>query len=298
MSLRRLRYFVTVADEGSFTAAARALHMAQPPLSTQVRQLEREMGVELFDRNRRRITLTAAGEALLPEARRLLEHYQLLPRIARRAGTGESGRLAIGFIPSAANGSLPVVLRSFQHRFPAVEVSLIEDRPDDLMHRLDTGQLDLVLHYSPPQPPHYSGRALTEERLLVALPARHPLATRTTISLRALDGEPLILPRRHGGEGLYQRITRMLAEHHIQPTVAQGDIWLMQTIVGLVAAGAGIAIVPETAARSRPDDVQYRPIAEPVPPLPLFAVWHTEDPLPTLHRFVDQWPAARVGQDP
>lgn len=290
MSLRRLRYFVTVADEGSFTAAARSLHMAQPPLSTQVRQLEHEMGVDLFDRTRRQISLTAAGQALLPEARSLLQRYQQLPQIARRAGAGDTGRLAIGIIPSAANGNLPIALRSFQQQFPAVEISLIEDRPHELIGRLDSGQLDLVLHYSPPQPPHHRGQVLTEEFLLVALPARHRLTARASIPLGALENEPLILPRQHGGEGLYERITRLLAEHGIQPTVAQGDIWLIQTIVGLVAAGAGIALIPATAANLRPDEVQYRAISESTPPLPLFAIWRTDNQTPTIEHFVKQWP--------
>jgi len=153
MSLRRLRYFTTVADEGSSTAAARTLHMAQPPLSNQVRRLEQEMGVDLFDRTRRQIALTAAGQALLPEARKLLEQYRQLAQIAQRAGRGETGRLAIGIIPSAANGNLPIALRRFRQRFPDVEISLIEDRPDDLLRRLDAGRVDLVLHYSPPGHP-------------------------------------------------------------------------------------------------------------------------------------------------
>ncbi len=290
MSLRRLRYFVTVADEGSFTAASRVLHMAQPPLSTQIRELEHEMGVDLFDRTRRRITLTAAGQALLPEARQLLERYQQFPHIAQRAGTGETGRLAIGIIPSAANGTLPTALHSYQQQFPAVEVSLIEDRPDELIRRLDAGQIDLVLHYSPPQPPRHRGQILTEERLIVALPPRHPLTTRARIPLAALKNQPLILPRQHGGEGLYERITRLLAEHGIQPTIAQGDIWLIQTIIGLVAAGTGLAIIPETATDLRPDQVQYRPIKEPTPPLPMYATWHTDNQPPTIHHFINQWP--------
>lgn len=289
MSLRRLRYFVAVADQMSFTAAARTLHMAQPPLSMQVRELERELGVELFDRSRRAIALTVAGQAVLPEARRVLERYEMLGQLARQAASGEAGRLAIGLIPSAANGRLPLVLRRFQQRLPGVEVSLVEDRPDDLMRRLDAGQLDVVLHYSPPQRPRYDGQVVAEERLLVALPAGHPLASMDRVPLRALKGQSLILPRRHGGEGLYERITRLLADHDVEPIVAQGDIWLMQTIVGLVSAGAGVAIVPESAATFRPGEVEYRPISGRVEPLPLVAMWRSEDRSPVVGRFVEEW---------
>src|SRR5882757_2187230 len=123
MELRRLRYFLAVADELSFTRAAAALHMAQPPLSTQIRALELELGVTLFDRSRRTITLTAAGRALVPEARRVLGDIEQTVRIVRRAGDGTVGRLTIGFVPSAAYGALPHTLRRYRQRFPAVELS-------------------------------------------------------------------------------------------------------------------------------------------------------------------------------
>lgn len=289
MTVRRLQYFVTVADELSFTAAARVLHMAQPPLSTQIRELEHELGVELFRRGPRGIALTAAGQALLPEARQLLERYELLPLVARRAGAGEVGRLAVGLVPSAANGRLPQVLRRFGEKLPDVQVSLVEDRPAELLRQLDAGQLDVVLQYSPPVRPVHVGRVLAEEALVVALPPGHRLASRRSVPLKALADEPFILPMRHGGEGLYERISKLLADHQVVPDVVQSDIWLLQTIVGLVAAGVGLSIVPESASVIRGGEVVYRPIAGRVDPVPLVALWRLADESPTVRRFVAEW---------
>lgn len=289
MTVRRLQCFVAVADELSFTAAARVLHMAQPPLSMQIRQLERELGVDLFRRGPRGIALTAAGQALLPEARQVLERYDLLPLVARRAGSGEVGRLAVGLVPSAANGTLPDVLRRFRGRLPDVHVSLVEDRPAELLRQLDAGHLDIVLQYSPPVRPVHAGRVLAEEAFVVALPPGHRLVSRRSIPLKALAGEPFILPMRHGGEGLYDRITKLLADHDVVPDVVQTDIWLIQTIVGLVAAGVGLSVVPESASVIRGGQVVYRPIAAQIDPVPLFAVWRLADEAPTVRRFVAEW---------
>lgn len=296
MSLRRLRYFVTVADEASFTAAARTLHMAQPPLSTQVRELEREFGVELFRREPRGITLTAAGQALLPEARRLLERYDLLGRMARRAGSGEVGRLAIGLIPSAANGPLPAALRDFGNALPDVEVSLVEGRPPELLRMLEVAQIDVALQYSVPVDARHTGAALWTESMVVALPPDHRLATRRRVPVSALAGEPFVLPARHGGDGLHEHVLRVLATGGVTPRVVQADIWLVQTIVGLVSSGTGVALVPESASVVRGGEVAYRPLSGRTEPLTVSAVWRDGDEPPTVHRFVELVRTGRGGR--
>ncbi|MGH3171387.1 MAG: LysR family transcriptional regulator [Trebonia sp.] len=289
MTLRQLRYFVTVAEERSFTRASGVLHIAQPPLSTQVREFERELGVELFRRSHRGVELTPAGEALLPEARRLLYRYESLGRLARQAQHGEVGHLTIGLIPTAGNGRLPEVVRQYRDEFPHVEVSLIEDRPGSLLRRLDMGELDVSLQYMPPAAAGYRWRVVEQEALIVAMPAAHALARRRRVAVGALAGESLILPARHGGEGLYERISRLLAEHEVTPRVVQDDIWLMQTIVGLVAAGTGLAVVPESAKVIRRGEVVYRPLAGQPETVPLVAVWRSQEELPVVQRFIDKW---------
>jgi len=289
VSLRRLEYFVAVADELSFTAAARRLHMAQPPLSTQIQALERELGAELFQRAHRGVTLTAAGQAVLPEARRIVQRYAALARMARQADAGEVGRLAIGLIPSAANGVLPAVLARFSARLPDVDVSLVEDRPPELLRRLRAGLIDVALLYARPADDAFASAVVGTERLLVAAPVDHPLAARRRVPVAALAGQPLILPPRHGGEGLYERITGLLSRHDVAPVIVQSDIWMMQTVVGLVSAGVGLAVVPESAAVIRTDEVAYRPLAGAGEPVPLVAAWRRDADQPTVARLLDEW---------
>jgi DNA-binding transcriptional LysR family regulator len=260
------------------------------------------------------VELTPAGEALLPEARRLLYRYDSLGRLARQAQHGEVGHLTIGLIPTAGNGRLPEVVRHYRDEFPHVEISLIEDRPGSLLRRLDVGELDVSLQYMPPAAGRYGWRTVEQEALIVAMPATHALAHRRRVPVEALAGESLILPARHGGEGLYERISRLLAEHEVMPQVVQGDIWLMQTIVGLVAAGIGLAVVPESAKVIRPGEVVYRQLAGPRETVPLVAVWRAvheraaqeqaaqarvageregkeraAEELPVVRRFIDKW---------
>jgi LysR family transcriptional regulator, benzoate and cis,cis-muconate-responsive activator of ben and cat genes len=289
MTIRQLRYFVAVAEEQSFTAAARLLHISQPPLSTQIREFERELGADLFRRSHLGVDLTPAGQALLPEARRLLQRYEALGRVARQAQLGEVGHLTIGLIPAASNGRLPGVVRRYGEELPHVEVSLIEDRPGSLLRRLDAGELDVSLQYLPPSADRYRWQVVDEELLVVALPSAHPLARKRRIPIGALRDEPLILPARHGGEGLYERISRLLAEHEVKPRAVHSDIWLMQTIVGLVAAGVGVAVVPESARAIRPAEVAYRPLAGQRETVPLVAVWLAADEIPLVKRFIDAW---------
>jgi DNA-binding transcriptional LysR family regulator len=157
---RRLGYFVAVAEELSFTRAAQRLHMAQPPLSQQIALLEREIGTPLFDRSRRTIRLTPAGAALLPEARRLLGDLDETVRMVRGVGEGTTGRLTVGFVPSAINGVLPDLLREFRATHPAVELTLREMAPDALLRAVHDRRLDVAVLYLPISDPDLAHRRL------------------------------------------------------------------------------------------------------------------------------------------
>jgi DNA-binding transcriptional LysR family regulator len=277
---RRLGYFVAVAEELSFTRAAQRLHMAQPPLSQQIALLERELGTPLFDRSRRAIRLTAAGAALLPEARRLLTDLDETLRMVRSVGDGTVGRLAVGFVPSAINGTLPDLLREFRATHPAVELTLREMTPDALLRAVHDRRLDLAVLYLPINEPDLARRHLDSEDLLLAVPEAHPAATAPTITLADVAEEPFVLPERHDVPGLHAAITALFTDAGITPRVAQRGVWLIQTVLGLVAAGTGLAVVPSSAAALRRRGVTLRPLEGPTPSLNLAAVWHPDTPPP------------------
>lgn len=293
--MQRLPYFVAVADHGSFTAAAKALHMAQPALSNQIHALEREFGVELFHRTARGAVPTAAGRALLPEARSLVARYGEAASLVKRVGRGEVGRLAIGLVPSAANGELPVFLRRFMAEFPELEITLTEQRPADLVEQLRAGALDVVVQYQPVLDDEMVNVRLADERLVLAVPAGHRLARRRTASVRDLNGEPLVLPAAHGSAGIHPRLIRLLRENNVEPRVVQADIWLMQTIVGLVSAGVGLAIVPESAAVIRADQVGFVPLSDRGATVALYVSHRAASHEPPVRRFLALMTENRAG---
>lgn len=293
VELRHLRYFIAVAEELSFTRAAARLHIAQPPLSTQIRALERRLGVELFDRSRRAIALTAAGDTLLVEARRLLVQVDQALRVTQRAGSGETGRLTVGFVPSATNEALPVHLRAFRARYPAVELFLREMRPDDLVAALAEGGVDICFLYLPFADERFASRTVAHERLVAALPADHRLARRRQLHVGDLREEPFVLPERHRMPGLNARVLAACRRAGFEPLAVQKDVWLLQTIMGLVAAGLGVALVPGSAQQLNRTGVALRPLRDAGEPIELGAYWRRDDRSVVLRRFVDALPHGR-----
>jgi DNA-binding transcriptional LysR family regulator len=274
---RRLGYFVAVAEELSFTRAAQRLHMAQPPLSQQIALLEKELGTPLFDRSRRTIRLTAAGAALLPEARRLLTDLDETVRMVRRVGDGTVGRLTVGFVPSAINGVLPDMLREFRATHPAVELTLREMAPDALLRAVHDRRLDVAVLYLPISEPDLAHRRIASEELLLALPEAHPVAAAPTVALADVAEEPFVLPERHDVPGLHAAITALFDGAGVTPRIAQRGVWLIQTVVGLVAAGIGLAVVPSSAAALRRQGVALRRLSDATQRLDLAAIWRRDN---------------------
>ncbi len=277
MRYRRLSYFVAVAEELSFTRAAQRLHMAQPPLSQQIALLEKELGTPLFDRSRRAIRLTAAGAALLPEARRLLTDLDETVRMVRGVGDGTVGRLTVGFVPSAINGVLPDLLREFGATHPAVELTLRELAPDALLRAVHERRLDVAVLYLPISEPDLAQRRLASEDLLLAVPEAHPAATAPTVALTDVAGEPFVLPERHDVPGLHAAITALFDGAGITPRIAQRGVWLIPTVLGLVAAGIGLAVVPSSAAALGRQGVTLRRLTNVTRQLDLAAIWRPDN---------------------
>ena len=286
MELRQLRYFLAVAEELSFTRAAARLRMSQPPLSTQIQLLESELGVTLFDRSRRAIALTAAGRALVPEARRLLADADQTARIVRHAADGTVGRLAVGFVPAAVNGVLPDILRRYRTRYPGVALSLYERSPDDLIRQLHDHRVQAAFLFAPYRDEALHSRCVSTQRLVAALPERHPLASGAAVDVRALAQGPMILPTQHETPGLFSRIRLLFDELGVQPNVVQREVWMMQTIIGLVAAEMGAAIVPSSVAVLQREGVVYRRLEQEPAPVEMTIAWRRDDGSAALTAFV------------
>ena len=285
MELRHLRYFVTVAEELHFGRAAEKLFIAQPPLSQQIQQLERELGVSLFLRTSRRVSLTPAGEAFLLGARQVLAGAEQAVSAARRAARGETGWLGIGFAASATYDLLPAVLHDFRAQFPDVELSLMELNAAEQSAALR----DKTIHVGFARP--YAEEdgvvvgAVLREPFLVALPQAHPLAVRDALALADLAPEPFVSFPEHPAPSYAQSVRRVCEEAGFTPRIAQ-EVREMQTALSLVAAGIGVALLPASVQNVHRAGVIYRPLSEPAPRTELAVVSRQADPSPVLQNFL------------
>jgi DNA-binding transcriptional LysR family regulator len=258
MDVRQLRYFVAVAEELHFRRAAERLHLSQPALSQQIRALEATLEVPLFFRNRRRVELTAAGEAFLQDARRLLVAWDAAAASARRVHEGRAGRLRIGFVGSALLSIVPDVVQRFRAARPDVEVDLRERSTVDQLRALRANEIDIGLAPLPIDDDGLVATVLVRERTLAVVPVGHPLAAAQRIGPRRLAAEPFVLFPRAQAPGFHDLLLSGLTRNGVRPRVVHASE--MQTIVGLVAAGIGVSLVPASVERLALHGVVYRPV--------------------------------------
>ena len=260
MELRQLRYFVTVAEEGNFSRAAGRLFISQPSLSTQVKSLEAELGVRLFDRSNRGVTLTPAGRVFFEETRAVLARLQHARHLAQQADRDNVGLLAIGFVSIADYGILPPALKSFRALFPLVEVQLHELTTDAQIREVRAARLDLGLGLGPVDEADIEFELLHRERLVMALPAVHPASKgQGPVDLRILSQESFIVPPRDVAPGLYDLTLGCCRSAGFAPRITQ-HARQMQTVIGLVSAALGVALVPSSVRDLKRTGVRYRPI--------------------------------------
>ncbi len=273
MELRHLRYFTAVAEARSFRRAAERLHVAQPPLSRQVRDLEEEIGAALLDRDRGGVRLTDAGRAFLPRAKRVLEEADRAVAAARAAAQPSEGELNVGSVGALAVTLMPDAIAAFHGRFPRVEVNLREMLRDRLVDALAAGELDVILTTG--HAPLRRGMmrdVVLSSPVLVVMPSDHPLAAGSVTPAR-LDGAMLVGMGAATAQG-YIEWVRSVCEQ-LGVSARFGRLADSQSgLLALVAAGAGLAIVPEVAARGLPrlDGIVSRPLLGRVPPFELIAV--------------------------
>ena len=283
MELRHLRYFVAVAEEQHVTRAAERLGMQQPPLSQQIRILERELDVQLFRRLPRGVALTAAGVAFLADARAILAQLDHAVATAKRTARGEQGRIAVGFTSSAPfNPFVPRVIRVYREAFPLVALTLEEGGTTELIEGLRNERIDAAFIRTPiADREGLVVQILLEEPMVLALPRGHVLARKKgaskALSLAAVAGETFVIYRRPSGPGLHDVIVSACNAAGFSPRIGQEAPRIGSTL-NLVAAGLGISLVPESLQLMRMDGVVFRRLAGTVQPkAPLyFAARRTE----------------------
>ena len=296
MELRHLRYFVTVAEELHFGRAAKKLHISQPPLSMQIRALEAELGVMLFNRTQRSVALTQSGNALLGEARHILTRVDQAVLMTRRVSRGEIGELAIGFISVADYNVLPVVLREFRRAFPLVDLTLRESTTDAQIRDLLAGRIDVGFVLPPINEPSLESLPILREPLIAALPDKHPLARKAgKLVLEKLKDAPFVLFPRPYAPGLYDDLVSCCKAAGFSPRVEQEAIQ-MQTIVSLVSAELGVALIPASLTNLRRTGVTYKELKAGSPLTEVHLAWRRGDDLPALRVFVDV--ASRIANTP
>ncbi|MFJ5266211.1 LysR substrate-binding domain-containing protein [Streptomyces sp. NPDC088387] len=259
-SLEQLVGFVAVAEEGHFGRAAVRLNMTQPPLSRRVQALEQQIGVQLLDRSQRGVRLTAAGHSMLADARRILQLAERSAHSARRAMAGETGTITFGFTASSGYVHLETVLATARARLPRVDLVLREMVTSAQRAALLAGDLDVGLVRPPVDSAELTELPFARERLIAALPARHPLATRPAApDVRDLDGVPFLMYDPDEARYFHDLLRRLFHQVGAAPVYVQ-HASQVHTLLALVGAGLGICLVPEAARRLHVDGVVFRPV--------------------------------------
>jgi DNA-binding transcriptional LysR family regulator len=276
MELRHLKYFIAVAEEMHFGRAAKRLHIAQPPLSQQIMNLEGELGAKLFDRSRRAIQLTDAGLYFLKEARQLLIHVEQAAETARRIFRGQAGRLSVGFVGSVVHTFLPEGLRLFRDRFPDVELGLQELNTAEQITSLHARRIDVGFLYLDAQDSLLASQTLTRAPLMAVLPKKHALAGRKALDIRDLAQQPFIANTRSSEPVVRDAFISLCHSAGFSPRIAQ-EAGHVQTVLGLVAAGLGVCLLPDFIKNIRRPGVRYVPLSGSPPVVKLAVVWRSDN---------------------
>jgi DNA-binding transcriptional LysR family regulator len=268
METHQLRYFLAVAQTGRFTSAAKACNVSQPSLSIQIAKLEDELGGPLFDRNRKGGKLTARGETFLPRAKTILGEMEFAREDAKAQSGLTLGKVSLGCMPTTGAHLLPAILTAFRKAYPKIQVQLKEESSPDLAGDLEEGEIELAILDEAGLRPGLDHQTILTEELLLALPAKHPLAGMKSLALKQVAEEPFILMK--AGHGFRQITLDFYRKGGLEPKVVfeSGGI---ETVQALVAAGLGISLVPQMVAKF--PGVAYAGISQPKAVRTLSLAW-------------------------
>ena len=281
MDIRQLKYFVAVANTRNFTRASELLHIAQPPLSRQIQQLEEDVGVQLILRDSRPLRLTEAGRVFYEQALQIINRVDQLKTATRQIGLNQRQTLSIGFVASTLYGGLPTLVRKLRQHYPDLDVQLVELTSMQQLTALKSGRIDVGFGRIRSNDTSVARKVLREERLVLAIPPGSPLAADAgKISLKALGGQKLIVYPKEPRPSFADHVLSLLRDQAIRPSEVH-EVREIQTALGLVAAESGLCLIP-ASARLR-NDLHYRLIEEPLATSPIILThrlndnsWYTE----------------------
>lgn len=289
---RLLHQFIAVAEELHFNRAAKRLHMAQPPLSQAIRRLEEGIGVSLFVRTNRQVSLTPAGADFLKSSRKVLRLLEESVEQTRRVAQGIEGHLTLTFINIAPYSALLDAFRCFRHAFPAVSFTMHEATTQEQIEALEDGRASLgFMRASGRTAPGLRFESILREQIVVALPVRHPLAGSESIPLAAFQNDAFVSSARHLGQGFHDQLIQLCDAAGFVPRIAQ-QARQLQTLIALVAGDFGIALLPASLAQDGRKDVVFRPIEVDAPDelryVELLMGWREHDSCVIRDRLIDE----------
>jgi DNA-binding transcriptional LysR family regulator len=297
MDFRHLVYFVAVAEELHFRRAAERLHVVQPALSQQIARLETELGVQLLARSKRQVQLTEAGRVFLDDARGMLAYRERAVEAARRAAGGRAGRLDVGFVGPATYSVLPSVVRTFRGRYPDVVINLHEHTTAEQLDMLATGELGVGIVRMPTDDDRFTFERILTEPISVALPEGHELSGRDTVRLGELAGDGFVMVPRSLEPIVFDRSVGLCLRAGFSPRVVQEALQI-HAIIGLVATGLGVALVPESMRTLRRPDVAYKPLEPPMnATVDTGLAWRADSTSPVVARFVEAVRESKLAHD-
>ncbi|WP_327797517.1 LysR substrate-binding domain-containing protein [Bacillus smithii] len=286
MELRHLKYFVTVAEELHFGKAAARLNMAQPPLSSQIRQLEEEIGVPLFHRTKRKVELTKEGQVFLEKVYLILKNLEDAIETVRMVNRGEIGEIAIGFISSASYDILPAIIQHYRKKYPNIHIDLQQLTTEEQVKALHEGRIDVGILCHPIENDNVLFEVIRQEPMVIALPKDHPLARETSsINLNDLFNDPFIVTGRKANQRHYDTLIKLCYQAGFSPKVVQ-ETKELSTVLSFVSSGMGVALVPASIQSIFKNKVIYRNIRN-HPYTTTALAWKSGNLSPTVRAFIE-----------
>lgn len=286
VEIRHLRYFIAVAKESNFSRAAEKLHMSQPPLSQQIQKLEEDLGVNLIERGTRPVRLTEAGKFFYQQAQAVVDQFDQFLDKTQKMAQGEEGTLTVAFVSSSTYELMPRILRTFRKLFPGVSLNLIEKNTPQQLESLRNKQINLGIGRPFLEDADIASDWILDESIVVAVPSEHPWAHKTSVSLTALANEDMINFYWSHEPSFGTFVMTTCRQAGFEPRIVQrtGEL---QTALGLVCAGIGVALLPASVEHTSREGVKYIPLKKPSPTISMVAAYRKDDSSPILKRFLD-----------